>query len=112
MAATVATVAAPTAAPVVADAIEAARRGVPVPGTDTEYLAYPGSPAPITHHGAEGVSASGDPVQRPGPQQTQDRLVISPLRTLLMIEPFGLPLTFWGGSIVMMIIVLLLFAGE
>ncbi|MBR0643956.1 SRPBCC family protein [Plastoroseomonas hellenica] len=93
-----------------ADAIEAARAGVPVAGTDTEYLAHPGAPAPITHHGAEGISASGDPVARPGPRPTEDALVISPLRTLLMIEPFGLPLTFWGGSVIMLIIILLMFA--
>jgi carbon monoxide dehydrogenase subunit G len=105
---------APTAAPAAtlapADAIEAARAGAPVAGTDTEYLAHPGAPAPITHHGAEGVSASGDPVQRPGPRSTEDALVISPLRTLLMIEPFGLPLTFWGGSAIMILIILLMFA--
>lgn len=82
-------------------AIEAARRGEPVSGTDTEYLAHAGQGAPITVHGN---------VPRPGPAMTHNApLVISPLRTMLMMEPFGLSLWFWGGSAIWLVIMALMF---
>jgi len=82
-------------------AIDAARRGEPVSGTDTEYLAQPGAAAPITVHGN---------VPRPGPAVVENApLVISPLRTMLMLEPFGLSLWFWGGSAIWLVILALMF---
>ncbi|MDB5314357.1 MAG: carbon monoxide dehydrogenase [Rhodospirillales bacterium] len=82
-------------------AIEAARRGVPVPGTDTEYLTQPDAPAPITVHGD---------VPRPAPTMVSSApMVMSPLRTMFMLEPFGLPLTFWGGFAIWLVILALMF---
>jgi hypothetical protein len=60
------------------------------------------APAPIARHDASGT--------RPAPAPAEDALVISPLRTLLLLEPFGLPLTFWGGSALLLLIVLMMFA--
>ncbi|MBR0653732.1 SRPBCC family protein [Plastoroseomonas arctica] len=82
-------------------AIEAARQGVPVSGTDTEYLAHPNEAAPITVHGA---------APRPGPAVVDNApMVISPLRTMLLMEPFGLSLWFWGGSVIWLVILALMF---
>lgn len=80
----------------------------PVGGTDTEYLADAGAPGPITQHGAEGASASGAPVTRPNPRPT-DAGALQPLRLLANFEPLGLPLQFWIGSVVMLIILALMF---
>ncbi|MES2712804.1 MAG: carbon monoxide dehydrogenase subunit G [Pseudomonadota bacterium] len=82
-------------------ALEAARKGRPVAGTDTEYLAQAGVAAPITVHGN---------VPRPGPEMPHNApLEISPLRTMLMIEPFGLSLWFWGGTAIWLVILILMF---
>jgi hypothetical protein len=85
---------------------EAATGGV-ARGTDTEYLRDTGA-GPLTQHGADGTSAAGRPVHRPNPRPV-DVEALRPLRLLLQIEPFGLPLQFWGGSVLMLIILALLF---
>jgi carbon monoxide dehydrogenase subunit G len=77
---------------------------VPVAGTDTEYLAHPGAPAPITHHGADGVSPGGT-VQRPGPHPWETAL---PMR-LMTSEFLGFPFQVWFGLAAMVVILLLLF---
>ncbi len=92
--------------PAVADAVPLA---TPVAGTDTEYLADADAPGPITQHGAEGPSASGAPVTRPNPRPQHGAEALQPLRLLAAIEPFGLPLQFWGGGFLMLIIAALLF---
>jgi uncharacterized protein len=82
----------------------------PVPavvGTDTEYLAHAGAPAPITQHGADGMSPGG-PVQRPGPHPWETGL---PMR-LLTSEFMGLPVQVWFGIGAFVVILLLLFAGK
>ena len=79
-----------------------------VPGTDTEYLADAGGAGPLTMHGADGPSASGAPVSRPNPRAV-DPVAVQPLRLLTAFEPFGLPLQFWGGAVVMLVILVLLF---
>ncbi|RYJ01425.1 MAG: carbon monoxide dehydrogenase [Acetobacteraceae bacterium] len=79
-----------------------------VPGTDTEYLADAGGPGPLTMHGADGPSASGKPVSRPNPRAV-DPVAVQPLRLLTAFEPFGLPLQFWGGAAIMLVILVLLF---
>ena len=79
-----------------------------VAGTDTEYLADAGGPGPLTMHGAEGPSASGAPVSRPNPRPV-DQAGLQPLRLLAAFEPFGLPLQFWGGAVIMLVILVLLF---
>ncbi|HYZ31300.1 MAG TPA: hypothetical protein VE684_03340, partial [Crenalkalicoccus sp.] len=78
--------------------------------TDTEYLRDAGAPGPLTQHGAEGPSAAGpgQPVHRPNPRPA-DPEALRPLRLLLQIEPFGLPMQFWIGALLMLIIVVLLF---
>jgi uncharacterized protein len=43
----------------------------------------------------------------PAPRPADNEL--RPLRLLLQIEPFGLPLTFWGGLVVMLAILALMF---
>jgi carbon monoxide dehydrogenase subunit G len=78
-------------------------------GTDTEYLREPGAPGPLTQHGAEGPSAGGGkPVYRPNPRPV-DAEALRPMRLLLQIEPFGLPLQFWGGCLILLIIAALMF---
>ncbi|MFC7474922.1 CoxG family protein [Dankookia sp. GCM10030260] len=89
--------------PAVADA------AAPVAGTDTEYLADASGPGPLTQHGAEGPSAGGGkPVHRPNPRPVDDN-AIKPLRLMLQIEPFGLPLQFWAGCVLMVAILALMF---
>jgi hypothetical protein len=87
--------------------VEAARAGLPAAGTDTEHLRDTG-PGPITQHGAEGISAAGTPVHRPN-QRPVDPVALTPLRLLFQIEPFGLPIQFWIGSVLMLGILVLMF---
>ncbi|WP_043363931.1 carbon monoxide dehydrogenase subunit G [Belnapia sp. F-4-1] len=77
-------------------------------GTDTEYLRDAGGPGPLTQHGADGTSAAGKPVHRPNPRPV-DPVAVQPLRLLGSFQPFGLPLQFWGGCAVMLVILALLF---
>ncbi len=86
-------VAPPVAAPVAA-----------VAGTDTEWMAHPGAPAPITHHGADGVSPGGV-VARPGPHPWTTSL---PAR-LLTTEIAGFPAQVWLGLGAMLMVLYLLF---
>lgn len=89
--------------------VGAAAHGTPSANTDTEYLHDLGAPGPLTQHGAEGPSAGGGkPVYRPNPRPV-DAEAIQPLRLLLHIEPFGLPLQFWIGSVILLIIMALMF---
>ncbi len=76
--------------------------------TDTEFLREPEAAGPITQHGADGPSASGRPVHRPNPRPL-DREALRPLRLLTTVQPFGLPLQFWMGSVIMLFIAALLF---
>lgn len=69
--------------------------------------AAPAEPAPV----ATAAAPEPAPVARPAPAPVENApLVINPLQTLLMMEPLGLPLTFWGGSAIMVLIILLMFA--
>jgi carbon monoxide dehydrogenase subunit G len=89
--------------------VAAAAHGTPAAGTDTEYLADTNAPGPLTQHGAEGPSAGGGkPVYRPNPRPV-DENAIRPLRLMLQIEPFGLPLQFWAGCVLMVAILALMF---
>ncbi|NOG70934.1 CoxG family protein [Roseicella sp. DB1501] len=89
--------------------VEAAAHGAPAANTDTEYLRDLGAPGPLTQHGAEGPSAGGGkPVYRPNPRPV-DTDAIKPLRLLMEIEPFGLPLQFWIGCVLMLVILALMF---
>jgi uncharacterized protein len=115
-AATYAAAEAAAASPAQAAATDArvatARTGAPASGTDTEYLRDAGAPGPITQHGAEGPSAAGpgQPVHRPNPRPADvTPLEMSPLRLLLQIEPFGLPIQFWIGCVLMLVILALMF---
>jgi carbon monoxide dehydrogenase subunit G len=74
-----------------------------VPGTDTEYLADRG-PAPITQHGADGMSPGGM-VHRPNPHPWETGL---PMR-LLTSEFMGFPLQVWLGLGAMAVVLLLIF---
>ncbi|HEV7266731.1 MAG TPA: carbon monoxide dehydrogenase subunit G [Falsiroseomonas sp.] len=76
-----------------------------VAGTDTEYLADRG-PAPITQHGATGMSPGG-PVARPNPHPWETGL---PAR-LLTTDILGMPLQVWFGLAAMVVILLLMFGG-
>jgi carbon monoxide dehydrogenase subunit G len=89
--------------------VEAARAGAPVAGT--KHPADADAPGPITQHGAEGPSAAGPgaPVERPDPRPATAPAELNPIRLLLMMEPFGLPLQFWIGSVLMVIILALMF---
>jgi hypothetical protein len=92
--------------------VTAAAAGAPASGTDTEYLRDAGAPGPITQHGAEGPSAAGaaHPVHRPNPRPAEVApLEMSPLRLMLQMEPFGLPIQFWIGSVLMLVILGLMF---
>ncbi|RAI60385.1 CoxG family protein [Roseicella frigidaeris] len=89
--------------------VGAAAHGAPAANTDTEYLRDLDAAGPLTQHGAEGPSAGGGkPVYRPNPRPV-DTDAIKPLRLLLEIEPFGLPLQFWIGCVLMLIILALMF---
>ncbi|MGK7861396.1 CoxG family protein [Falsiroseomonas sp. E2-1-a4] len=77
---------------------------VAVAGTDTEYLADPGAAAPITQHGADGMSPGG-PVQRPNPAPAQMPL---PLR-LLTQDFLGFPAQVWIGGAAMIVVLALIF---
>jgi len=77
---------------------------VAVAGTDTEYLADPGAAAPITQHGADGMSPGG-PVQRPNPAPAQMPL---PLR-LLTQDFMGFPAQVWIGGAAMIVVLALIF---
>ncbi|MBL6457858.1 carbon monoxide dehydrogenase subunit G [Belnapia sp. T6] len=92
-------------APPQADGVVTAQ---PVQNTDTEYLRDIGGPGPLTQHGAEGPSAAGKPVHRPNPRPI-DPVAAQPLRLLGSFQPFGLPLQFWGGCAIMLVILALLF---
>ena len=86
-----------------------AAHGTAAAGTDTEYLQDFDAPGPLTQHGAEGPSAGGGkPVHRPNPRAV-DAEAIRPLRLMMQIEPFGLPLQFWIGCLLMLIILALMF---
>ncbi|MDB5372451.1 MAG: hypothetical protein JWP04_1093 [Belnapia sp.] len=98
----------PPVAEAVAEPAAAAPPVAAVAGTDTEYLADAAGPGPLTMHGAEGPSASGAPVTRPNPRPL-DPAGMQPLRLLGAFEPFGLPLQFWGGAAIMVVILVLLF---
>ncbi|WP_149535366.1 SRPBCC family protein [Siccirubricoccus phaeus] len=99
----------PANAAATAARVETARQGGIAAGTDTEYLADAGGPGPLTQHGAEGPSAGGGkPVYRPNPRPVAPE-ALTPMRLLLQIEPFGLPLQFWGGSVILLIILALMF---
>jgi carbon monoxide dehydrogenase subunit G len=76
--------------------------------TDTEFLKEPEAAGPLTQHGAEGPSASGRPVHRPNPRPI-DREALRPLRLLTTLQPFGLPLQFWIGSVLTLLIAALMF---
>jgi hypothetical protein len=89
--------------------VEQARQGAAAAGTDTEHLRDAAAQGPITQHGAEGPSAGGGkPVHRPNPRPT-DTAALTPLRLLTTMEPFGLPLQFWIGSVLMLGILVLIF---
>ena len=89
--------------------VAAAAHGGPAAGTDTEYLTDVDAPGPLTQHGADGPSAGGGkPVYRPNPRPV-DAEAIRPLRLMLQIEPFGLPLQFWAGCVLMLGILALMF---
>ena len=98
----------PAPAPTLEMADAAPGRATAVAGTDTEYLADASGPGPLTMHGAEGPSASGAPVSRPNARPA-DAAGLQPLRLLAAMEPFGLPLQFWGGAAIMVVILVLLF---
>lgn len=86
-----------------------ARAGGAAANTDTEFLRDANAAGPLTQHGAEGPSAGGGrPVHRPNPRPA-DVEALRPLRLLTTIEPFGLPLQFWIGSVLMLIILALMF---
>lgn len=72
--------------------------------TSAAPAAAPAEPATVA-----AVAAEPAPVAPPAPVENAP-LVINPLQTLLMMEPLGLPLTFWGGSAIMVLIILLMFA--
>ncbi|MDO9708329.1 CoxG family protein [Paracraurococcus lichenis] len=89
--------------------VAAAAQGGAAAGTDTEYLRDLNAPGPLTQHGAEGPSAGGGkPVYRPNPRAV-DEEAIRPLRLMMQIEPFGLPLQFWAGCVLMLGILALMF---
>ncbi len=87
--------------------------GLPAPATgmDTAYLRDTAAPSPITQHGAEGASAAGPdhPVHRPNPRPPVAPMEMQPLRMLMQMEPFGLPIQFWIGAVLMLVILALMF---
>jgi carbon monoxide dehydrogenase subunit G len=101
--------ASPAAAVATQERVAAAQQGRAATGTDTEYLRDTAAPGPITQHGAEGASAAGAPVRRPNPRPQASPMEMSPLRMMLDIQPFGLPLQFWIGGVLMLAVLALLF---
>jgi carbon monoxide dehydrogenase subunit G len=87
-----------------------ARAGGAARNTDTEFLRDANAAGPLTQHvGAGGPSAGGgQPVYRPNPRPA-DVEALRPLRLLTQIEPFGLPLQFWIGCVLMLGILALMF---
>ncbi|MGX9965615.1 SRPBCC family protein [Roseomonas sp. F4] len=77
---------------------------VAVAGTDTEYLAETSDAAPITQHGADGISPGG-PVQRPNPAPAQMPL---PLR-LLTQDFMGFPAQVWIGGGAFLVVLAIIF---
>ncbi|WP_135466143.1 CoxG family protein [Crenalkalicoccus roseus] len=101
---------APVAEPVGAGA-EAPAGVTPVAGTDTEYLADRQGlqTSPVTQHGVTPVTGpigAGAGERSPPPATPED---FRPLRLLTTIEPFGLPLQFWIGAALMLVILALMF---
>ncbi len=82
--------------------------GMAQTNTDTEFLAHSEAAGPLTQHGADGPSASGKPVHRPNPRPV-DTEALRPLRLLTTLAPFGLPLQFWFGGAVLLVIAALMF---
>lgn len=95
-----------------ADAAQPIAGVTPVAGTDTEYLGDTErlKTSPITHHGVTPVTGSlnaGPGGERsPPPSKPED---LRPMRLLTTMQPLGLPLQFWIGSVVMLIILALMF---
>jgi carbon monoxide dehydrogenase subunit G len=95
-----------------ADAAQPIAGVTPVPGTDTEYLGDTErlKTSPITHHGVTPVTGSlnagADGERSPPPSRPED---LRPMRLLTTMQPFGLPLQFWIGGAVMLIILALMF---
>jgi len=96
-----------------ATAMAGAPAGVtPTPGTDTEYLGNPENlkTSPVTHHnvppvtGPAGAGAGGE--ISPPPSRPED---FRPLRLITTMQPLGLPMQFWIGSLLMLIVLALLF---
>ena len=87
-------------------------RMTPVPGTDTEYLGDPErlKTSPVTHHGVPPVTGQLDAAHgaelSPPPSRVED---FRPMRLLFAMEPLGLPLQFWIGGVLMLIILALMF---
>ncbi|GGG26006.1 hypothetical protein GCM10010964_12400 [Caldovatus sediminis] len=80
----------------------------PVPGTDTEYLADRErlAASPIAQHGVPPVPGTRPGAIAPPPAEPFD---LRPLRLFFAMEPFGLPMQFWIGAVLMLIILILLF---
>ncbi|MBX6376650.1 MAG: carbon monoxide dehydrogenase subunit G [Acetobacteraceae bacterium] len=108
----VAAAAAPAEAPTPAQAAPAEAPQVagvtPVAGTDTEYLADRErlATSPVTHHGVPPVTGPRPGEVSPPPAEPFD---LKPLRLFFAMEPFGLPMQFWIGAVLMVIILALLF---
>lgn len=108
--ATAAAAASPANRAATGERVAAAQAGRPATGTDTEFLRDASAAGPLTQHVGEGGPSAGGgrPVQRPNPRPA-DTEALRPLRLLLMIEPFGLPIQFWIGSVLMLVILGLMF---
>jgi carbon monoxide dehydrogenase subunit G len=91
---------------------QAASGMTPVPGTDTEFLGEPErlKTSPVTHHGVPPVTGRTDAEHggelSPPPSRVED---FRPMRLLTTMQPFGLPLQFWIGSALMLVILALMF---
>jgi len=82
----------------------AGRNGMAQTNTDTEYLAHPGAPGPLTQHGADGMSPGGR-VERPNPHPWETGL---PMRVMTS-EFAGMPFQVWIGAGAMLWVIYLLF---
>jgi carbon monoxide dehydrogenase subunit G len=80
----------------------------PIPGTDTGPLADRERLAarPVTQHGVPPVAGTRPGEVSPPPAEPFD---LKPLRLFFAMEPFGLPMQFWIGAALMLIILILLF---